>query len=620
MAAGAASVADLVRRHAHDNSIVATFTNAMQFHVTRNWVEHLQKLNLRGILVGVMNVKDTDPNYQAFRNELIQNNVGVYTVNSPQVALNPQGGRWFHVLPLLQTGVRLLLSDSDAVWLRDPFPYLKALEARHPSLDVAVSTDAQEGTDALYFDPSFPDRMNIDYGRLGMKTGKNHRRGGRSGRRRRRGDFASANLGAGLTLELDLEEAGHCGQSMNIGIMAFPPGARPGSLRLMQEAMAHLSESGNLRRVDQGPLNYRWKHGSKDWRWAHQMAEVRDKAGGRLCSLVNDTVIGGVLPIAQFGNTLTHSVLKLWKFEKVRPYAVHATWMRSQDIDYKIMRLREAKLWADLPTWYSADAFDTSKLGPSDPAAGYITFDLHVPKPLLTTPRIRRGALPIHHLRLMKHQLQQLRSAFFIARTLNRALVLPRAWCSCELGFWPSHIGESCIADNHRTLTLPYVCAIDHYLNPTKLAISHFHHRERTFLGNERTPTNELQSKSIIVHAALSDDDTNYSSGENGRVVTIRRHPSYSQLLTSLGRHPARILHFANVTESFGAFDFSEMSIAWHEELQGLLSSWCCTSDVAFKRSGGTVRYLLPPLPGQTAWTGSSGLTWVAERLVREGL
>lgn len=68
-------------------------------------------------------------------------------VNSPEVAKQPQGGRWFHVLPLLRTGVRVIISDSDVVWLRDPRPYFARLEALHPRLDFTVSSDAQGDTD-----------------------------------------------------------------------------------------------------------------------------------------------------------------------------------------------------------------------------------------------------------------------------------------------------------------------------------------------------------------------------------------------------------------------------------------------------------------------------------------
>ena len=82
---------------------------------------------------------------------------------------------------------------------------------------------------------------------------------------------------------------------MNIGIVSFPPGARPGALRLLREATAHLSENNNLRRVDQGPLNFRWKHGTGKWRWKRQLSGAKDATGKRLCALVNGTVRGGVL-------------------------------------------------------------------------------------------------------------------------------------------------------------------------------------------------------------------------------------------------------------------------------------------------------------------------------------
>ena len=71
----------------------------------------------------------------------------MYTVNSYEVKIQPQGGRWFHVLPLLRTGVRVLLSDSDVVWMRDPRPYLYRLEAEHPRLDFTVSSDSQGSSD-----------------------------------------------------------------------------------------------------------------------------------------------------------------------------------------------------------------------------------------------------------------------------------------------------------------------------------------------------------------------------------------------------------------------------------------------------------------------------------------
>ena len=115
-----------MRRHAVDNTVVVTFGNMKQAHFTENWVYHLRKLGVGGLLVGMMNMRFDQPRYVRLAAKLRPLGVGVYTVNSPEVRRQPQGGRWFHVLPLLRTGARVLLSDSDAVWLRDPRPYFPA--------------------------------------------------------------------------------------------------------------------------------------------------------------------------------------------------------------------------------------------------------------------------------------------------------------------------------------------------------------------------------------------------------------------------------------------------------------------------------------------------------------
>ena len=65
----------------------------------------------------MMNMQPTQPTYVALAGRLRAQGVGVYTVNSEEVKIQPQGGRWFHVLPLLRTGARVLISDSDVVWL-----------------------------------------------------------------------------------------------------------------------------------------------------------------------------------------------------------------------------------------------------------------------------------------------------------------------------------------------------------------------------------------------------------------------------------------------------------------------------------------------------------------------
>ena len=611
---GECTVEALVRLHAVDNTVVVTFGNDRQRHFTENWVYHMQQLGVGGMLVGMMNMQPTQPTYVALATKLRAQGVGVYTVNSYEVKIQPQGGRWFHVLPLLRTGARLLLSDSDAVWLRNPLPYLRQLELAHPLLDFAVSTDAQDGTDArpLATAAEAVGGHSPHGGGGGDDGGAGGGGGGKRGRRRARRERRRAVWGAeGEGADLDIEDHKACWQSMNIGIMFFPPGKRPGTLRLLEEATTHLASEGNLHRVDQGPLNYRWKFGAGKWRWKRELYPARDASGARMCGLVNGTVVGGVLPSAQFCNTLTHSVLSLWRVHGVAPYVVHATWMRQQREEFKLMRLREAMLWRDEPGWYSADAHDPNVVGPSEPPNGFITYDETLPEELLAVPRIRRGAVPLHHYRLIHEQLKRLRNALFVARSLGRALVLPEALCSCELGFWPNMILEECKAADHGKIELPYVCPIDHYLDPPALRTSKFAHRERTFFDNPRTPR-ALHNNRVTVRVCEPNDA---ACGGGRTEAALPPLPSTAQLVEALGPLKVRVLHLSDAMRSFGRFDDAADATAYHREAQELLSSWCCTADERFKRIAGVVPYLLPPLPGQSHWLVDKGLVWAQQAL-----
>ena len=279
------------------------------------------------------------------------------------------------------------------------------------------------------------------------------------------------------------------------------------------------------------------------------------------------------------------------------------------------MRLREAMLWRDPPTWYGSVPFGGG-VGPLEPPAGLLTYDDEMPAALLAVPKIKRGALPLHHYTLIHEQLKRFRSALFVARTLGRALVLPRTLCSCEIGFWPNHIEEDCKAGGHKKLTLPYVCPIDHYLDPPALEESKFLHRERSFFDNPRTPP-ALPASRVTVRVCANGGgaDAGAACELPSNEVGVAALPSARQLRESLGKVRSKVLHLSDAVRSFGSFDSEDEARDFHRGAQELLSSWCCTADERFKRIAGVVPYLLPPLPGQAAWRGDPNLAWAAEAL-----
>ena len=87
---GECTVDALVRKYAVDNTVVVTFGNDKQRHFTENWVYHLQQLGVGGLMVGMMSMQPSQPTYVALAARLRAQGVGVYTVNSPQVAVQPQ--------------------------------------------------------------------------------------------------------------------------------------------------------------------------------------------------------------------------------------------------------------------------------------------------------------------------------------------------------------------------------------------------------------------------------------------------------------------------------------------------------------------------------------------------
>ena len=102
----------------------------------------------------------------------------------------------------------------------------------------------------------------------------------------------------------------------------------------------------------------------------------------------------------------------------------------------------------------------TRALGPTEPSNGFLAYEPILPPSWLTPEDMAyKGGFPIAHLALMHEQIKQLRNALFLARALNRALILPHTICSCEMGFFIYHLQTYGRASDHWVLRYPGVGA-----------------------------------------------------------------------------------------------------------------------------------------------------------------
>ena len=126
----------LASSHAQEGTIIATFTNLAVQRFALNWATQLHSVGLR-VLVG-----SDDPHMEATAREAFTRaGAGLFCADGQRMRRNGQAGRWPEVLPLLQLGYNLLLSDSDIGWFRSPLPYFAALRRAHPHADLLLCSD-----------------------------------------------------------------------------------------------------------------------------------------------------------------------------------------------------------------------------------------------------------------------------------------------------------------------------------------------------------------------------------------------------------------------------------------------------------------------------------------------
>jgi len=131
--------------------LFVTFTDADGLTMALNWAMHLRRvgvtpvLGLDGQMPSQWGSTSEDGAWRSLHPVL-------FSAGASSAAHNGYQRwrlRWDVVSQLLALGPDVMMSDTDVVWLRDPRPYMRALIARHPLLDVLIGTDHALYAEAL---------------------------------------------------------------------------------------------------------------------------------------------------------------------------------------------------------------------------------------------------------------------------------------------------------------------------------------------------------------------------------------------------------------------------------------------------------------------------------------
>lgn len=142
-------------------------------------------------------------------------------------------------------------------------------------------------------------------------------------------------------------------------------------------------------------------------------------------------------------------------------------------------RFREAQLWLTDPT-------EDNHVEYYDSPRGYLSFDCFVDPDLLRDAPSSIEA----HFELVHSQLAQLRSAYGIAKALNRVLVLPPLAAGLDRAWFPHFApGDGRFPGSDSLFALPFTAPADHILDFEQLEkLDELHNiRESSFLNNSAT-------------------------------------------------------------------------------------------------------------------------------------
>jgi len=372
--------AELAKKHASkDNLLIATYVNFNRLDFALTLVMHLLAMGNPHYLVGAMDdqvghaLASRGVNAFFMSTGLTTRDTGWGTPAFRQLGLHKAN----LVLELARTGVDCLTVDADALLLRDPFPYLRAL----PDADVLTSSDHLVATNG-YADEGLEGRsafgaaFNIGYIFVRATAVEFVERWSKACHR----DPSAWDQNLFKSI---LHSGGRRGRS------SAPTAAKPGNPRL--QPMFTTSEGRQL--------------------------------------------MVGVLPVSLFASGHTHFVSRMAHLMQTTPYMVHTTFQYG-GAQGKRHRLREGMMWEDGPEYFAKPQFLAYEL---DLPYSLVYPNGGKPGPDGTIPFGQRTTVE-QHFALVHHQLRQLRNALALAQATGRVLILPRLVCGLDRA-WMPHSG-----------------------------------------------------------------------------------------------------------------------------------------------------------------------------------
>ena len=426
--------------------MMMTYATGGVREMLHNWVLHVQRLGLP-VLVAAMDKQVVEQCTTQHFDCLDWSHTGT-DADRTYVRGSFDGFRALGVrkldalLPVLRAGVHVVLSDVDCVWSSSPLPLFHGHIAgfedfRHA--DVLVATDCMSPEDDHRDHGCFHDTVDKNTGVLAIRATRN-------------GIAAMAEwrirLAVGQKDEQDQT-------TFNDLLDGNGRGHRWGMDFSQRSAFRRFAAEWCGKDKAMRGINALWE-GNGDGAPRHTLGSRRIFT---VClpNATRDALVG-VFPISDVAGGHTFFVQQLQTLTGKWPMAVHATYQFGDQTDYpfgKRQRFRDWGMWlADEDSeLITASRYlvleDEEALAPAEKWVGMA--NLHA-----------RGRQHVDHLDRLR---QRLAHGFALARALNRTVVLPTLWCYCDK-FW-HRLSQCAIPSATSSQPLPFVCPLDHVLDPT---------------------------------------------------------------------------------------------------------------------------------------------------------